>query len=43
MKLKCPKCGKETEYFINDAIDEEGEVFMCKYCHYQFRYTEKLK
>lgn len=32
MKIICPKCGKETEFFINDAVDENGEVFACKYC-----------
>ena len=41
MKLKCPKCGEETEFFINDAIDEEGEVYRCPYCHWPFRYAEK--
>jgi len=43
MKIKCPKCGKETSFTLDEAIDEEGEVFKCNHCHYPFRYTEKLK
>ncbi len=41
MKINCPKCGKETEFFIADAIDELGETFTCKHCGYLFRYTNK--
>ena len=39
MKIKCPKCGKETEIIISDAVDENGEVFRCKHCRYYLRYT----
>ena len=41
MRIKCPKCGKETEFTISDAVDDNGEVFRCKDCGYYFRY--KLK
>ena len=41
MKINCPKCGKETEFFISDAIDELGEVFKCNHCNYSFRYVNK--
>lgn len=41
MKIICPRCGKETEFFINEAVDENGEVFACKHCGYHFRYTDK--
>jgi len=39
--INCPKCNKETEFSLNDAIDSEGEVFRCKHCGWLFRYTEK--
>ena len=39
MKITCPKCGKETECTISDAVDENGEVFRCKHCGYHFIYT----
>ena len=41
MVIKCPKCGKETEFSINEAVDELGEVFECKNCGWLFRYVEK--
>lgn len=41
MKIKCPNCGKEIELFIHEAIDEDGEVFLCKHCKKPFRYTER--
>ena len=41
MKINCPKCGKETEFFLHEAIDEDGEVFMCKHCKNFFRYTDR--
>lgn len=43
MKINCPKCGKETEFFIHQAIDEDGETFKCQHCHWPFRYTKKLR
>ena len=39
MKINCPKCGKETEFFTRDAISEDGEVFMCKHCKWPFRFV----
>lgn len=41
MKIICPKCGEETEFFIGDAIDELGEVFECQNCKWPFRYVKK--
>ncbi len=41
MKIICPKCGKETEFYLHNAIDEHGEVYMCQHCKYQFRYALK--
>lgn len=41
MVIKCPKCNKDTEFFINDAIDELGEVFQCEHCKYPFRYVNE--
>ena len=41
MKINCPKCHKETEFFLNEALDEHGEVYKCKNCGYLFRYTKK--
>lgn len=41
MKVKCPKCQRETEIDIAKAIDENGEVFMCEHCNYPFRYTNR--
>lgn len=43
MKIKCPKCGKETSFKLNEAIDEEGEVFICNHCKWPFRYTKKIR
>ena len=40
MKIECPKCKKETEFFLNDAQDEEGEVFRCQHCNWLFRYVK---
>ena len=41
MVIKCPKCGKETEFLISNAIDELGEVFTCKHCGWPFRYVKE--
>ena len=44
MKIICPKCHKETEFRLNEAIDELGEVFKCKHCKWPFRYViENIK
>ena len=41
MVINCPKCHQETSFFLSDAVDEDGEVFKCEHCGYEFRYTEK--
>lgn len=41
MFINCPKCKKPTEIMINDALDENGEVFKCRHCGYLFRFTDK--
>jgi len=40
-KIKCPKCGKEIELNIANAVSEDGEIFECPFCKYEFRYAEK--
>ena len=40
MKINCPKCGKETEFFLNEAVDEDGEIYRCKHCKWLFRYVK---
>lgn len=39
MKINCPKCQKETEFFVNNSISEDGEVFRCQHCGWPFRYV----
>ena len=41
MKINCPKCHKETEFFLSDAVDEHGEVFKCQHCGFYFRYATR--
>jgi len=41
MVVKCPKCQCDTELNIANAIDENGEVFLCEHCGYPFRYTDR--
>ena len=41
IKINCPKCKKETDINIMDAVDEEGEVFKCKHCGYHFRFAQR--
>jgi len=41
MIINCPKCHKETEFLIGDAIDELGEVFKCQHCGWPFRYVKE--
>ena len=41
IKINCPKCKKETDINISDAVDEEGEVFICKHCGYHFRFATR--
>ena len=39
--IKCPKCGKEVKIDIVNSISDDGEVFRCPHCHYDFRYVEE--
>lgn len=39
MKINCPKCHKETEFFTQTSISEDGEVFRCQHCKWPFRYV----
>lgn len=39
--IKCPKCKKEVEIDIAHSVSEDGEVFMCPYCKWKFRYVQK--
>lgn len=39
--IKCPKCGKDVEINICNAVTEDAEVFRCPYCLYDFRFVEK--
>lgn len=41
MTINCPKCNKIINFTISDSISEDGEVFVCPYCGWKFRYTEK--
>ena len=41
IKIKCPVCKTEIEINIANAIDEEGEVYICPNCNQVFRYTDK--
>ena len=34
-KIICPKCGNEITIDISKAIDENGEIFLCKECKWQ--------
>jgi len=39
MKINCPKCHKETEFFTHTSISEDGEVYKCQHCGWPFRYV----
>ena len=41
MKVKCVKCNNDVEIDIAKAVDENGEVFKCCCCGFEFRYTER--
>jgi len=41
MEVKCVKCGGDVKIDISNAIDENGEVFICHHCGMIFRYAEK--
>ena len=38
--IKCPNCNSEIEMNISNAIDSEGEVFICPKCRQILRYVE---
>ena len=40
-KVKCVKCGNEVVIDIARARDEEGEVFVCPKCGFEFRFVDK--
>jgi len=39
--VKCPVCNTEVEINIANAMDENGEVYLCSNCKKYFRYTDK--
>lgn len=39
--VNCPKCNNLVEINISNSISEDGEVFQCQKCGWQFRYVEK--
>lgn len=39
--IKCPKCHKNVEIDIANSVSDDGEVFRCPHCGYQFRYVER--
>ena len=39
--IKCPKCEEEVEINIANSISDDGEVFKCPHCGWEFRYVEK--
>lgn len=39
MKINCPKCNEETEFFTHNSISEDGEVYMCQHCGWPFRFV----
>ena len=40
-KVKCVKCGTEVEINIANAVDFNGEVYVCPECGYKFRFVDK--
>ena len=41
MKIKCPKCGKETSIDLSSSVSDDGEVYRCNNCNWSFRYVDK--
>ena len=39
MKINCPKCHEETEFFTHNSISEDGEVYRCQHCGWPFRFV----
>lgn len=40
-KIVCPKCNQEFEITISNAVDEDGEVYICPKCHWAIRYVSE--
>ena len=40
-RVKCVRCNHEVVINISQAVDEDGEQFMCPNCGFIFRYTNK--
>ena len=38
--IKCVKCNKDIEINIVNSISEDGEVYRCPYCGFEFRYAK---
>ena len=41
MVIECPKCKKEVPLDVQNALDEDGEVYRCPHCGWKFRYTAR--
>lgn len=40
--IKCPVCDNIINTNINNAIDEDGEVFICSKCKNKIRYVNRI-
>lgn len=36
--IKCPKCHEDVEINIERSITDDGEIFECPHCGFQFLY-----
>ena len=36
--IKCPKCHEDVEINIECGITDDGEIFECPHCGFQFLY-----
>lgn len=41
--VTCPKCNSNVEINISKSITDDGEVFKCPNCGYEFRYVTNRK
>jgi uncharacterized protein YbaR (Trm112 family) len=39
--VKCPKCKKPVTINIANSVTEDGEVYMCPHCKFEFRYVKE--
>ena len=39
--IKCPKCHKNVTIDISESISDDGEVFRCTHCGWNFRYVKE--